>query len=93
MSHLVPNLFSTYAMNEEEALQSSILTIDQSENIQNQIAILAEKKLLLQPDTDNYSKYIQTEAYYRGQIDALKFLLESSISANEMLNNPTQEPN
>lgn len=94
MAHLVPNMFSTYSLNEDEAIQSAVLTIDQEQNIQNQIALMAEKKLLLTPLTADFTAYIQEEAYYRGQIDALKYLLESSILAVQFINtdlNPTQD--
>lgn len=88
MAHLIANTFSAYAMTEDDVIQSSILTIDQEQNIQNQISLLAERKIAYQPSSTNFDEYIQKEAYYRGQIDALKHLLECSKSAVELLRNP-----
>lgn len=77
-------MFTTYSMTEDDAIQSSILTTQQKHNIQNQVAILAEKKLMLEPNVSSFEDYIQKEAYYRGQIDALNYLLECSTNAERL---------
>jgi len=83
MSHLIPNLLSSYFLSPEEEEEGSKLTVTQTQVIQNQIAELTQQKLLLTPDTTNIQNYIQEEAYLRGQIDSLNYLLTSSEALKE----------
>ncbi len=91
MAHLITNTFSSYAMTSEELSESSILTLDQVQNIQTQIATLAEAKLALEPDPVVSNIYLQKEAHLRGQIDALKYLLTLSAEAVAAKNNHNPE--
>ena len=81
MPYLIPNSFASYSMTEEEQLQGAVLTTLQVQHIQNQLALCAEEKLTLDFDTSDPNKYIQQEAYKRGQLEMLKYLLESSEAA------------
>lgn len=85
MSHLIPNSFSTFSLNEDEELQGSILTINQKEVIQNQLAIHAEEKLAIEFDTNKPNEFSQQEAYKRGCIDTLRYLLDNSTICEETL--------
>jgi len=87
MAHLLANEFTTFSLNEDEETQGSVLTIDQQQVIHNDLAISAAEKLALEPDTQDYSKYLQQEAYLRGQIDAYRFLLERSLALQEVTPN------
>lgn len=96
MAHLIENDFTSYAMTEEEALQGSILTIGQKQVIQNQLAIVAAEKLSLEFDTAKPAEFTQQEAYKKGQLDVLRFLLESSDASEEELRfkqNPNLDSN
>ena len=94
MAHLIDNDFSSYELNEEEALQGSILTITQKQVIQNDIAVYAEEKLNLEFDTNNQMLFIQQESKLAGQIQALRYRLQSSEASEEELryreSNPQQ---
>ena len=71
-------------------LQSSILTLPQVQNVKTQIAMLAEQKIALVPEPLVSASYLQEEAYLRGQIVSLKYLLDCSEAANIALNTHTQ---
>ena len=88
MAQLLTNTFAVYDLTEEEALQGSILTIQQVQVIQNLLAGAAEEKLNLELDPLNPVKFAQEEASLKGQIDILRYLLDTSIESNSTLNNP-----
>ncbi len=93
MAVLIPNQFSTYQLNDEEAVQGSILTITQRQVMQNHLAGIAAEKNAAAYDTDNELKSIQDEAYNRGQIDLCMYFLDQSEAAIETLTakeNPTE---
>ena len=92
MSHLVANAFSSYELTDEEALQGAILTITQKQVIQNQLAALAEEKIHLEPDPANMMLYVGEEAYLRGQIVNLQYLLQLSATAEEEFIQQQQNP-
>lgn len=93
MARLTDNEFSSYALDDEEQLQGSLLTITQKQVIQNQLAAVASEKLALEFNTDNPDSFTQQEAYKRGQLDTLNYILVASDAAeDEILNrnlNPT----
>lgn len=83
MSHLTESTFSKYSHNEQEYYTSRVLTSLQKEFIKNELAVVAERRLALEPDPLNYSVFIQTEAHFKGQMDAYRFILESSDLAEQ----------
>lgn len=83
MAALLPNKFTSWDMNEEEIIQSQLLTVPQKQNIQNQISQFAEEKLAIQFDSTNPVLFAQQEAEKRGSIDALQYLLDMSLWAEE----------
>jgi hypothetical protein len=78
MSHLIQNTFSTYQLDEDELVQGSLLTTLQKQVIQTQIGTIADEKLRLEFDSDKPMQFMQQEAYKRGQLDALNYLLQAS---------------
>lgn len=72
---LVPHAFNRYEMTEEESKGGHLLTLSNQAVIQNLIAEKSEAKLSLQLDPANINLYIQEEAYLKGQIEILQFLL------------------
>lgn len=84
MSHLVPNSFSSYFMLEEDVITNSIFTLGQQQVLQNLLATKAEEKLALDFDVTNPNSFIQQEAYHKGQIDLLKYLLDNSIACQQI---------
>lgn len=92
MAYLIENDFSSYNLTEEETAQGSILTITQKQVIQNDIAICAQEKINLEYDSLNPQLFMQQEAKLAGQLQALRYRLECSETAEEeilfKLNNP-----
>ena len=84
---IIPHAFNKYEMTEEESQRGNILTLSNQAVIQNLIAEKAEAKLSLQLDPANFNAYIQEEAYLKGQIEILQFLLNMSAYAETNLTN------
>jgi len=78
MSHVIQNTFSTYQLDEDELVQGTLLTTLQKQVIQTQIGTIADEKLRLEFDSDKPMQFMQQEAYKRGQLDALNYLLQAS---------------
>ena len=89
MAQLELNSFSSFSLTPEELQSGSILSADQKRVIQNLICECAEEKLNLIQDPLNPLKYIQEDAYLRGKIDILKWLIEAS-TAYEAASNAQQ---
>lgn len=87
MAHLIANEFACYDLTEEEALQGSILTLTQQHVIQNLLAKAAEEKIHLEFDIDSPSKFIQQEASLQGQMAILNYMLEASVTSQELIAN------
>lgn len=89
MSHLKPNAFSSYEMTDKEELQSAILTINQKEHIQNELALAASSVLQLSCNGITPEEYLRDVSYDRGRIAAFQWLLTQSTIAEDVLkNNP-----
>ena len=78
MAQITPNSFTTYELNEDETKHGSMLTIQQIRVIQNAIAMHAELRLALVYDPEKPLSFLQEEAYNKGAIDALKYLVNDS---------------
>ena len=88
MATIIPNTFTTYELTEEEQLQGQILSLQQLQVLQNERARVAEEKLSLGINTEDITASVQAEAYKLGQLELLAWIIESSVIANEELNNP-----
>ena len=88
MAHLIPNDFSSYQLTEQEELEGAILTITQKQVIQNYLSAAAMEKNGLEYDSEDNLKFVQQEASLKGQIDAYRFILDSSEAAEIALTNP-----
>lgn len=91
MSQLTSSTFAKYSFTTQEQILSVVLTTLQKENILTQIATIAELRLALVPDPNNYAEFIQTESHYKGQMDALKYLIDCSDAAQEQVLNEARE--
>jgi len=83
-----PNLstsFVSYVMSQDEISIGSVLTTLQKQCIQNQICSLAEQKLALKYSPENPMLFLQQEAELQGQLNALKYLIILSESAEASL--------
>lgn len=93
MAHLVDNTFSSYFLTEDEETEGSILSITQRQLLQNDLATCAEEKLRLEFDPAEPQLFIQQEAFKKGQIELIQYMLDRSESAIESRAQPQQEPN
>ena len=87
--NIIPNSFTVYDLTDKDALQGTVLTTLQRQVIQNMLAANAEEKLRLEYDPEKQLDFVQQEAYKRGQIDLLSYILDASTIAVDELNNPT----
>lgn len=89
MATQIPNEFTSYFLNEEEVSQGSLLTITQKQVIQNQLSLLASEKMAIEFDTEKSNlSFVQQEAYKRGQMDSLRYILACSEAEEEMKQPP-----
>lgn len=92
MAHLDHNSsFQKWVLTDEEKIQGSVLTILQKQVIQNQITEAAEEKIALVYDLNKPMEFVQREAELQGRILCLKFLIETSNNAEEILRSTPQE--
>ncbi len=90
MAQLIPNSFSTYALTDREVLEGSIFNTLQTQVLQNHLAGIAEEKLNLEIDPTFSSSYLQQEAALSDKIKFLQYLLDTSLTSQDLLK---QSPN
>lgn len=73
---LIPHTFNRYELTDEETRAGHILTESNKAIIQNLIADAANSKLNLVLDTKDLNSYMQQEAFLKGQIEILTYLLD-----------------
>ena len=78
MAQLITNKFSSYFLTSSEEETGSILNYEQRCIVHNKLSAVAETRLNMELDTTNVSSFIQTEAYLKGQLDTLQWLLDTS---------------
>jgi hypothetical protein len=90
MANFMRNSFYSYDLSDQEVLQGSIFTSAQKAVLQNHLATEAEKKLQLTFNPNNPQEFLQEEAYLRGKIEVLQYLIEASDASQEVISaNPT----
>lgn len=85
MSVLAQSSFTRYDQTPQEQLAGTCLTTEQKQFIQTQLANLAEERLALVPDANNYSTFIQQEAHIKGQMQFAQYLLDCSTESETQL--------
>lgn len=81
MANVTSNTFSSYKMTAEESKQGSILSSLNLVVLQNLRASIAEEKLNLQFTPNDVLTFTQQEAYLKGQLDILAYLLANHEEA------------
>lgn len=81
MANVTSNTFSSYKMTTEESKQGSILSSLNLVVLQNLRASIAEEKLNLQFTPNDVLAFTQQEAYLKGQLDILAYLLANHEEA------------
>ena len=87
MPKLVVNRFSQYELTEQEALQGKLLTDANQAVLQNELASVAEQRIALVYDVTNPNKFLQEDAYLRGQMELIEYLMQSHSSALDVVAN------
>ena len=75
--------FTSYIIPPSDIPASYRLTDANIARLHNEITIYAEQKLALILDVNSPQSFIQQEAYLRGKIDSLKYLLDCHNSIEE----------
>jgi hypothetical protein len=91
MAKLIDNVFTSYELTDDEALHGSIYTTTQLNVLQSKLSEVATDKLNLEFDTSSPQIFIQQEAYLKGQLELIQYLIDSSNVSAEELQSPTQE--
>lgn len=86
MSIKTVTAFESFTLTEEESKSAMSLTQLQMQNVHNLRTSYMLQKVGLSIDTKDVTSHIQQEAYLRGQIDILTYLLEMS----QVVQNPTE---
>lgn len=83
MSHPTTNTFTTYALSENEVKLGQQLTSLNVAVFQNQRAQIAEEKLSLEFTPNDVLSYTQQEAYLKGQLDLLSYILAANEDSQQ----------
>lgn len=78
MSHTITNTFTSHKLSEEESRLGSQLTQLNVAVLQNLRSTTAEEKLNLVFTPNDVLAYTQQEAYLKGQLDLLTYLLTTN---------------
>ncbi len=89
MAERTKNMFTSYALTDQEQLVGCVLSSLQEQVIQTRLAEVAEAKLTLEYDVANPTTFIQQEAYKAGELAALNYILEMSEASKELLSQET----
>jgi hypothetical protein len=75
MATVKQNTFTSYDFTDRELLSGSVLTGEQKNVIQNELATIAESRLAIDYDPANPLAFVQQEAFLKGQISILRVML------------------
>jgi hypothetical protein len=78
MANKIPNMFTTYEMTDAEERSGFTLSTLTLQVLQNELALHAENKITLAFDPTNPLLFTQQEAYIRGKIDVLNWIISMS---------------
>ena len=83
MSHPITNTFSSYSLSENEQKLGTQLTQLNVAVFQNQRSQIAEEKLNLVFTPNDVLHYTQQEAYLKGQLDLLNYILAANEESSQ----------
>lgn len=78
MPKLIPNKFTSYELTPEETRIGFTFSELNIAVLQNELALASEARLGLMYDPSKPMEFVQSEAYNKGKIELLSFLLETS---------------
>lgn len=89
MATLKTNTFTAYEFSDRELLSGSILSGEQKNVIQNELANIAEQRLNIDYDPEKPLAFVQQEAFLKGQISILRVMLLRSEECEMQLRHRT----
>jgi len=78
MIHEIINTFTSWELSEVDEVTGSIYNDVQTKVLQNQLSLCAREKLQLEFDPAHPEIFIQSEAFKRGQLELLEYLINTS---------------
>ena len=78
MPQLRVNIFTTYALTQQEEETGQVFTLEQKRVLQNKLADIAQDKLNTLFTPNDVLSYTQKEAELRGQMNSIQWLLDTS---------------
>ena len=76
MATLIPHSFNRYSLTEQEELTGYILNQNTLFVLQNLLADICESILNLEFDPQNPTKFVQDDAFLKGQKQAAQYLID-----------------
>jgi len=74
----IPNKFTSYSLSTEEERSGFMLTQSNTYVLRNELASIAEQKISVAVNSSDIQTFVQQEAYLRGKMDILEWLLAMS---------------
>lgn len=90
MANLTIGTFTHWNLSSAEILQGSILSSQQKQVLQNELAQIAEQIVNLEFDASNPVAFAQNDAHLKGQMSIIRFLLLRSDESEQQLKNLAQ---
>lgn len=90
MSTPILSSFSQFSFSESEQLAATALSTETKQFIQTEYSKIAEQRLALNPDPNNYPAFIQEEAFLKGQMQFARWLLDCSAETEKILAAPAE---
>ena len=85
MAKLIQGTFTQYELSQREQLAGMILTTDQQNYLQNELAQVANQLVNLDFDPESPLKFAQSEAFLRGQMSVYRVMLDRSNESAQQL--------
>lgn len=85
MANLITGTFTHWNLSSTEKLQGSILSIQQKQVLQNELAQVAEQIVNLEFDPNNPVSFAQNDAHLKGQMSIIRYMLLRSDESEQQL--------
>lgn len=85
MARIIPSAFTTYELTEDEKRSGAILSETQKQVLRNVQCEKVHSRLSLKFDLLNPGAFLQEEAYLKGQIELIQYLLDQSMFEEEAI--------
>lgn len=83
MANIVATSLTAFELTDEEDKLGRILTQNQKQVIQNEVALCAEELLLMKLDGPDPTTFIHARAFTQGKMEAFKWLIDTAKSIED----------